>query len=145
MSKLAEIERRCAEHKLRMTPQRRIILRVIADAADHPDVEELHRRALLVDPDIALSTVYRAVQRLRSMGLLQRHAFIDGRSCYEVTPARHHDHLIDVETGRVVEFRCTEIERLQTEVARRHGYRIIDHRLDIYVVPLRSVRTRQRS
>jgi Fur family ferric uptake transcriptional regulator len=138
VSKLAEIERRCADHKLRMTEQRRVVLRVIADATDHPDVEELHRRAQEIDPAVSLSTLYRTVRLLEAIGVLQRHEFTDRRSRYEVTPERHHDHLIDVETGRVVEFYSPEIERLQAEIACRHGYRILAHRLDIYVAPLPS-------
>lgn len=140
MSRLVEIQRRCADHNLRMTGQRRVVLRVIAAATDHPDVEELHRRAQAIDPAVSLSTVYRTVRRLEAIGLLQRHEFNAGRSCYEVTPRRHHDHLIDLESGRIIEFRCPEIERLQAELARRHGYLIVDHRLDIYVRPLQSLR-----
>ena len=140
MSRLVEIQRRCADHNLRMTGQRRVVLHVIAAATDHPDVEELHRRAQAIDPAVSLSTVYRTVRRLEAIGLLQRHEFNAGRSCYEVTPRRHHDHLIDLESGRIIEFRCPEIERLQAELARRHGYLIVDHRLDIYVRPLQSLR-----
>ena len=121
-----------------MTEQRRAVLRVVAEATDHPDVEELHRRAQRIDPDVSLSTLYRTVRLLEAIGVLQRHEFANRRSRYEVTPERHHDHLIDVETGRVIEFHSPEIERLQAEIARRHGYRILDHRLDIYVVPLQS-------
>jgi Fur family transcriptional regulator, ferric uptake regulator len=138
VSKLAEIERRCADHRVRMTEQRRAVLRVVAEATDHPDVEELHRRAQRIDPAVSLSTLYRTVRLLEAIGVLQRHEFTDGRSRYELMPERHHDHLIDVETGRVTEFHSPEIERLQAEIARRHGYRILDHRLDIYVVPLQS-------
>ena len=103
MSKLVEIERRCADHKLRMTQQRRAVLRVIATATDHPDVDELHRRAQRIAPAVSLATLYRTVRRLEAIGVLQRHEFTDGRSRYEVTPKRHHDHLIDVEAGRVCE------------------------------------------
>jgi Fur family transcriptional regulator, ferric uptake regulator len=126
-----------------MTEQRRVVLRVIAEASDHPDVEELHRRAQAIDPAVSLSTLYRTVRLLEAIGVLQRHEFLDGRSRYEVTPKRHHDHLIDVESGRVIEFHSPEIERLQAEIARRHGYRIIDHRLDIYAAPLPSSKKRQ--
>ena len=138
--RLVEIERRCAEHNLRLTGQRRTVLRVIAEARDHPDTDELHRRARAIDPAVSPSTVYRAVRRLEAIGVLQRHAFTSRRSCYEVTPKRHHDHLIDVESGRVTEFRCPQIERLQARIAGRHGYRIVSHRLDIFVVPVRSAR-----
>ena len=144
-SKLAEIESRCTEQRLRMTEQRRVVLRVIAEASDHPDVEELHRRAQAIDPAVSLSTLYRTVRLLEAIGVLQRHEFLDGRSRYEVMPKHHHDHLIDVESGRVIEFHSAEIERLQAEIARRHGYRIIDHRLDIYAASLPSSRKRQSS
>jgi Fur family ferric uptake transcriptional regulator len=111
-------------------------LRVIAEASDHPDVEELYRRARSIDSAVSRSTVYRNVRLLKAIGVLQRHEFTDGRSRYEVTPPHHHDHLIDVESGRIIEFHSPEIERLQAEIAHRHGYRIIDHRLEIYVAPL---------
>ena len=112
------------------------MIRVLVEARDHPDVEELYRRAQAFDPDLSLSTVYRNLKLLEAIGVLKRHEFADGRSRYEVTPAHHHDHLIDVESGRVIEFRSPEIERLQVEIARKHGYRIIDHRLEIYVAPI---------
>jgi Fur family ferric uptake transcriptional regulator len=137
LTRLTEIERRCAENKLRMTDQRRAVIRVIAEARDHPDVEELYHRVRTVDATVSLATVYRNVKRLEKMGVLKRHEFTDGRSRYEITPARHHDHLIDVETGCIIEFRSPEIERLQVEIARRHGYQIIDHRLEIYAAPIK--------
>ncbi len=133
-----ELERRCAENQLRMTAQRRVVIRVLAEAADHPDVEELHRRAHVLDADVSLATVYRNLKLLEAIGVLKRHAFADGRSRYEVTPAHHHDHLIDIESGQVIEFRSAEIERLQEVIARKHGYRIVDHRLEIYVVPIKG-------
>lgn len=116
---------------------------MIAETRDHPDVTELHRRAQLIDPDVALSTLYRTVRLLELIGVLQRRDFTAGRSRYEITPKRHHDHLIDVESGRIIEFRCQEIERLQTEIARRHGYQILDHRLDIYVTPIQPIKKPQ--
>ncbi len=119
-----------------MTAQRRVVIKVLAEATDHPDVEELHRRAHAIDADVSLATVYRNLKLLEAIGVLKRHAFADGRSRYEVTPASHHDHLIDIESGRVVEFRSPEIEALQDAIARKHGFRIVDHRLEIYVVPL---------
>jgi Fur family ferric uptake transcriptional regulator len=128
---------------MRMTEQRRVVLRVVAEATDHPDVEELHRRAQGIDPAVSLSTLYRTVRLLEAIGVLQRHEFTDRRSRYEVTPEHHHDHLIDVETGRVIEFHSPEIERLQAEIADRHGYRILDHRLDIYVAPLQSAKKQE--
>jgi Fur family ferric uptake transcriptional regulator len=128
---------------MRMTEQRRVVLRVVAEATDHPDVEELHRRAQDIDPAVSLSTLYRTVRLLEAIGVLQRHEFTDRRSRYEITPEHHHDHLIDVETGRVIEFHSPEIERLQAEIADRHGYRILDHRLDIYVAPLQSAKKQE--
>jgi Fur family transcriptional regulator, ferric uptake regulator len=139
-SRQAELERRCADNQLRMTAQRRVVLRVLADANDHPDVEELHRRAHAIDADVSLATVYRNLKLLEAIGVLKRHAFADGRSRYEVTPAHHHDHLIDIESGKVIEFRSPEIERLQEAIAKKHGYRIVDHRLEIYVTPLTTTK-----
>lgn len=121
---------------LRMTDQRRVIARIIADAQDHPDVEELHRRAAAIDDRISISTVYRTVKLFEDAGIIERHDFRDGRSRYEPVPDEHHDHLIDLRSGTVVEFRSEEIERLQEEVARKLGYRLIGHRLELYGVPL---------
>ena len=136
MSRMAAIERRCANQHIRMTEQRRVVIRLIAEATNHPDVEELHRRAHALDPNMSLSTVYRNLNLLEKLGLVKRHEFADGRSRYEVVPARHHDHLIDVETGQVTEFQSPEIEQLQIAIARQHGYQIVDHRLEIYVAPI---------
>lgn len=131
-----DIERLCVEKGMRMTEQRRTIARVIADASDHPDVEELHRRASAADSRISIATVYRTVRLLEDAGILERHDFRDGRARYEPAPDEHHDHLIDVHSGEVIEFRDEEIERLQETVARRLGYRLVDHRLELYAVPL---------
>src|SRR5262245_66525144 len=119
-----------------MTQQRRLVIRLVAQARDHPDVAQLYRRARATDPDVSLSTIYRNLKQLERIGALQRNEFADGRSRYEVVPARHHAHLIDLKTGRVIEFRSPEIERLQRDVALQHGYRIVDHRLEIYVTPI---------
>lgn len=119
-----------------MTGQRRVIVEVLGRAADHPDAVELHRRALQTDPNISLSTVYRTVKLLQDRGILARHAFMDGRSRYETAETEHHDHLINIRTGKVIEFRSEEIEKLQAEIARRLGYRLVDHRLELYAVPL---------
>lgn len=118
---------------LRMTGQRRVILQVLDEADDHPDVEELHRRANAIDPRINIATVYRTMNRLAEHGLIERHSFSDGRARYEAVPAEHHDHFINVDTGEVVEFRSDEIERIQQEIADAHGFEIVSHRLDIYV------------
>ncbi|MDQ0511016.1 Fur family transcriptional regulator [Ancylobacter amanitiformis] len=130
------IEEACMTLGLRMTDQRRVIARIIADAQDHPDVEELHRRAAAIDDRISISTVYRTVKLFEDAGIIERHDFRDGRSRYEPVPDEHHDHLIDLRSGTVVEFRSEEIERLQEEVARKLGYRLIGHRLELYGVPL---------
>lgn len=115
-----------------MTAQRRIIARVLSEATDHPDVEELYRRASAMDPAISIATVYRTVRLFEEANILERHDFRDGRSRYEEHTERHHDHLIDVETGDVIEFQNEEIERLQQEVAKKLGYDLVDHRLELY-------------
>ncbi|HSI41590.1 MAG TPA: Fur family transcriptional regulator [Xanthobacteraceae bacterium] len=130
------IEEACATLGLRMTDQRRVIARVIADAQDHPDVEELHRRAAAVDDRISISTVYRTVKLFEDAGIIERHDFRDGRSRYEPVPDEHHDHLIDMRSGTVIEFRSEEIEHLQEEIAHRLGFRLVGHRLELYGVPL---------
>lgn len=130
------IERACEAKGLRMTGQRRVIARVLGQAHDHPDVEELHRRAAAADDRISLSTVYRTVRLLEDQGIIERHEFGDGRARYEQAPNQHHDHLINMKTGDVIEFHSAEIERLQAEVARRLGYRLVHHRLELYAVPL---------
>ena len=140
LSRLGLIERRCAEHKLRMTGQRRVVLRILADATDHPGVATLHQRARTINSRISLSTVYRIVGALEAIGVLQRREFADGLARYEIASRRHHDHLVDVMTGRIIDFSCAEIERLQARVARRLGYRIVNHRLDIYVKPIQSTK-----
>ena len=130
------IEKLCVEKGMRMTEQRRVIARVVSASQDHPDVEELHRRAAAVDPGISIATVYRTVRLFEDAGILERHDFRDGRSRYEEVPEHHHDHLIDMKTGKVVEFVDEEIERLQHEIAKRLGYKLVDHRLELYGVPL---------
>ncbi|WP_246482462.1 Fur family transcriptional regulator [Methylopila capsulata] len=121
---------------MRMTEQRRTIARVVAEADDHPDVEELYRRASDVDPRISISTVYRTVKLFEDAGIIAKVDFRDGRSRYEPIPDEHHDHLIDLRSGKVIEFRDEEIERLQAEIAKRLGYKLVDHRLELYAVPL---------
>jgi Fur family ferric uptake transcriptional regulator len=130
------IERACREKGLRMTGQRRTIARVLDDSEDHPDVVELHRRAAAIDHRISLSTVYRTVKLFETEGILERLDFRDGRSRYEQAAREHHDHLINLETGDVIEFRSEDIEALQTEIARRLGYKVVYHRLELYAVPL---------
>lgn len=130
------IEKLCVEKGMRMTEQRKVIARVLSSSKDHPDVEELHRRSVAIDPHISIATVYRTVRLFEESGILERHDFRDGRSRYEEVPETHHDHLIDMKSGKVVEFVDPEIERLQHEIARRLGYRLVDHRLELYGVPM---------
>jgi Fur family ferric uptake transcriptional regulator len=132
---LSRIEKLCVEKGLRMTEQRRVIARVLSDATDHPDAEELYRRASAVDPHISIATVYRTVKLFEDAGILERHDFRDGRSRYEEIPESHHDHLIDVQSGRVVEFRNEDIEKLQRMIAEELGFELVDHRLELYGVP----------
>ncbi|KAF0227357.1 MAG: Fur family transcriptional regulator ferric uptake [Beijerinckiaceae bacterium] len=128
-------ERFCADIKtvgLRMTEQRKVILRVLAEASDHPDANELYHRAYAIDGTVSLSTVYRTLRLLEEKGAIQRHAFDEGRARFENTDAEHHDHLIDLDTSMVIEFRSEEIEKLQTEIAARLGYDIVRHKLELY-------------
>lgn len=126
----------CAHKGMRMTEQRRVIADVIQSADDHPDVEELYRRASEIDPKISISTVYRTVKLFEDSGIIERHDFRDGRSRYETISDEHHDHLIDLRTGNVIEFRSEEIEKIQEEVARKLGFKLVDHRLELYGIPL---------
>jgi Fur family ferric uptake transcriptional regulator len=130
------IEAQCMAKGMRMTEQRRVIARVLAGSADHPDVEELYRRCAVVDDRISISTVYRTVKLFEDAGIIERHDFREGRARYEQTRETHHDHLVNIRTGEVIEFQSEEIENLQREVARRLGYRLVDHRLELYAVPL---------
>ena len=123
---------------LRDTWQRRVVAGVLARSPDHPDVAELHRRAFAIDPRISLSTVYRTLKLFEDIGVIERHSFRDGRARYEEASKRHHDHLIDLATGKVIEFRSEEIERLQAEIARRLGYDLVGHRLELYATPARK-------
>lgn len=130
------LEKLCVDKGMRMTDQRRVIARVLSEAKDHPDVEEVHRRAAAIDADISIATVYRTVRLFEEAGILTRHDFMDGRSRYEEAPEEHHDHLIDMKSGKVLEFMDDEIERLQEAIARRLGYRLVGHKLELYGVPL---------
>ena len=131
----------CVAKGMRMTEQRRVIATVIEAASDeHPDVEELYRRSVAIDPGISISTVYRTVKLFEDAGMIERHDFRDGRSRYETVPDEHHDHLIDLRSGQVIEFRNEEIEALQEFIARKLGYKLVDHRLELYGVPLEPSR-----
>ena len=134
----ADIETLCREHGLRLTGARKVIMQVLASSSDHPDAAELHRRVTAIDPGIAIATVYRTVNLLQEKGILEKRVFADGRARFESAEQEHHDHFIDVDTGNVVEFRSDEIERLQEELARKHGFEIVSHKLEIYVRPLKK-------
>ena len=134
MQQTIDIEQLCADRGLRITEQRRVIARVLSESDDHPDVEQLHRRAARIDPKISIATAYRTVRLFEEAGILDRHDFGDGRARYEAAPEAHHDHLIDVETGKVVEFVDPELEALQKIIAEKLGYRLVDHRMELYGV-----------
>ncbi|MCX5513798.1 transcriptional repressor [Kaistia algarum] len=130
------LEEACAAKGMRMTEQRRVIARVLDAATDHPDVEEVYRRAFAIDARISISTVYRTVKLFEDAGIIERHDFRDGRSRYETVSEEHHDHLIDLRSGEVIEFRSEEIEALQEMIAKRLGFRLVGHRLELYALPL---------
>ena len=136
MSRKIDVEALCAEKGLRITEQRRIIAQVLSEAEDHPDVEELHARSSAIDSGISIATVYRTVRLFEEAGILERHDFGDGRARYETAPEIHHDHLIDVETGKVIEFADPELEAMQRKIAERLGFRLVDHRMELYGVSL---------
>jgi len=133
----SRLERLCAERGMRMTGQRRVIAQILSEADDHPDVEEVHRRAAARDSRISLSTVYRTMRLLEGAGIVERHEFGDGRARYEPAGHGHHDHLINVKTGEVIEFKNEQIERLQESVARELGFNLIGHRLELFGTPLK--------
>lgn len=137
----SRLEQLCIEKGMKMTEQRRVIAKVISDSHDHPDVEEVYARASHVDKHISIATVYRTMRLFEEAGIVEKHDFGDGRARYEEVGGDHHDHLIDVKNGRVIEFVNKEIERLQEKVARELGYRLIDHRLELYAVPLKDAHT----
>ena len=136
MHQKIDLEQLCADKGLRITEQRRVIAKVLSESDDHPDVEMLHERANKIDPGISIATVYRTVRLFEEAGILDRHDFGDGRARYEAAPEAHHDHLIDVESGKVVEFVDPELEALQKEIAEKLGYRLVDHRMELYGVRL---------
>jgi Fur family ferric uptake transcriptional regulator len=136
MTRSIDIEALCASKGLRITEQRRVIARILSEADDHPDVETLHTRSSAVDPGISIATVYRTVRLFEEAGILDRHDFGDGRARYEAAPEAHHDHLIDVESGKVIEFVDPELEALQKQIAEKLGFRLVDHRMELYGVSL---------
>ena len=137
---ISRLEQLCLDKGLKMTEQRRIIARVLSDSADHPDVEQVYRRATEMDPRISIATVYRTVRLFEEANILARHDFGDGRARYEEMPSPHHDHLIDLQTGHVIEFRNDEIEKLQHFVAEQLGYDLVGHRLELYAIKRGSQR-----
>jgi len=137
MTETSSIEELCLKKGMRMTDQRRVIARVLSDAEDHPDVEEVYRRSTAIDSGISIATVYRTVRLFEDASILERHDFRDGRSRYETVSEEHHDHLINVETGEVLEFHSDEIEDLQEKIAEKLGFRLVDHRMELYGVPLK--------
>ena len=130
------IERLCIEKGMKMTEQRRVIARVLSTADDHPDVEEVYRRASEMDPKISIATVYRTVRIFEEAKIVERHDFGNGRSRYEEATDEHHDHLIDIQSGKVIEFQNEEIEVLQKKIAKKHGMKLVGHRLELFGVPL---------
>ncbi len=130
------LEDQCIEKGLRMTGQRRVIAQVLDKSDDHPDVEDLYRRASNIDGNISIATVYRTVKLFEETGIIARHEFRDGRARYEIVPEDHHDHLINLKTGDVIEFASVEIEALQERIAKEYGFKLVDHRLELYGVPL---------
>ena len=133
---MERIEKLCVERGMRMTEQRRVIARVLSQAQDHPDVEELYRRASAIDPHISIATVYRTVRLFEEAGVVEKHDFGDGRSRYEEAGDDHHDHLIDTRSGDVIEFFDAEIEKLKSEIARRLGFELVGHKLELYGKPI---------
>ncbi len=138
---MTRIEKLCVDKGLRMTEQRRVIARVLSGAGDHPDAEELYRRASAIDPHISIATVYRTVKLFEDAGIIERHDFREGRARYEQMRDSHHDHLINLRDGKVIEFTSEEIEKLQAEIARKLGYKLVDHRLELYCVPMDDDKT----
>ena len=135
---ISRIEQRCIDKGMKMTEQRRVIAKVLSESVDHPDVEALHRRAVALDPNISIATVYRTVRLFEEANILERHDFGQGRARYEQATDDHHDHLIDVQSGSVIEFQSNEIEALQRQIAQKYGFKLVGHRLELYAVPIDS-------
>lgn len=138
---LTSLEKKCMDSGLKMTEQRRIIVRVLSESGDHPDVEMIHQRAHKLDPKISIATVYRTMRLFEDAGIIEKHDFGDGRARYEESGNEHHDHLIDMKSGKVIEFSNEEIEKLQHLIAKKFGYKLVDHRLELYCMPLEDEKT----
>jgi len=136
----SRIEQMCIDKKMKMTGQRRVIAKVLSDATDHPDVEEVYRRSSAIDPKISIATVYRTVRLFEEAEIVARHDFGDGRARYEEASEDHHDHLIDVQSGKIIEFHDEELEELQRLIAKKLGYKLVDHRMELYAVPLEETK-----
>ena len=135
---MSSIEEKCKKKGVRLTDQRKVIAKVMSDSKekygskDHPDVDELHKRVSLIDKKISIATVYRTVKLLEESGIIERHDFKEGKSRYEPSTEEHHDHLIDINSGEIIEFVDKDIEKLQNEVAKKLGYKLVDHKLELY-------------
>ncbi len=129
---MSKIEDRCKQRGVRLTDQRRLIAKVMSQSSDHPDVDELHKKISKIDEKVSIATVYRTVKLFEESGIIEKHDFKGGKARYEQSPDIHHDHLIDVNTGEIVEFTDEEIEKLQNKVAEKLGYKLVDHRLELY-------------
>ena len=127
-----DIEKKCADKGVRLTGQRKLIAKVMSESEDHPDVAELHKRVNALDPKISIATAYRTVKLFEEAGIVSKHDFKGNKSRYEQAPEEHHDHLIDIKTGEIIEFVDDEIEKLQKKVAEKHGYELVDHKLELY-------------
>ena len=132
------IEQKCLAKGVKLTDQRKIIAKVMSESNDHPDVDELYNRVSKIDPKISIATVYRTVKLLEEAGILAKHDFKGGKARYEAMIESHHDHLIDVKTGEIIEFVDDEIEKLQKKVAEKHGYTLVDHNLELYGIKKKS-------
>ncbi|HJO76305.1 MAG TPA: Fur family transcriptional regulator [Pelagibacteraceae bacterium] len=131
MSKIGD---KCKQKGVRLTDQRKLIAKVMSQSSDHPDVDELHKRISKIDEKVSIATVYRTVKLFEESGIIEKHDFKGGKARYEQSPDIHHDHLIDVNTGEIVEFVDEEIEKLQNKVAEKLGYKLVDHRLELYCI-----------
>ena len=128
----SEIEIRCIKKGVRLTDQRKLVAQVLSESQNHPDVDDLHKQVSKIDPKISIATVYRTVKLFEESGILAKHDFKGNKARYEQTPSEHHDHLIDINTGEITEFVNEDIEKLQKKVAEKLGYKLVDHRLELY-------------
>ena len=133
-----DIENKCVKKGVRLTDQRKIIAKVMSESKDHPDVDELHKRVNNLDSKISIATVYRTVKLFEESGIVEKHDFKGGKARYEQSPEEHHDHLIDINSGEIVEFVDDNIEKLQKEVAKRLGYKLVDHKLELYCTKIKK-------